>query len=143
MRLQRRWWWVLALTLLASACGELRTPTQPEDSDDDFPPATLSRIQSQIFTPTCAVPACHGTLGPQEQLVLAAGQSYANLVNRRSVQMPSLNRVTPEDPDNSYLYRKVTGNNIAGDRMPQGSPPLSEDQIRLIRGWIRRGAPND
>lgn len=140
-----RVWRVLAITLLCAACGELRElPTQPDGDDQpDFPPATLTRIQTQIFTPTCAVAGCHDPIGRQSELVLTAGQSYSNLVNRPSVQLPVLNRVTPGDHENSYLYRKVTGVNITGDRMPQGLPPLSEDQIRLIRGWIRRGAPND
>jgi hypothetical protein len=144
-------WWAVAAAvcaaLLIATCGQLRElPTQPGDDDEevpDFPPATLTRIQTQIFTPTCTIAGCHDAFGRQSDLVLTAGQSYANLVNRRSVELPALNLVTPGDHENSYLYRKVTGINITGDRMPQLLPPLSEDQIRLIRGWIRRGAPND
>jgi hypothetical protein len=57
--------------------------------------------------------------------------------------MPSLLRIAPSDPANSYLYRKVIGSGITGDRMPQGGPFLTDAQIKLIRDWIRRGAPND
>jgi len=60
-----------------------------------------------------------------------------------SVEMPSLRRVAPSDPANSYLYRKITGAGITGDRMPQNLPPLPDAQIKLVRDWIRRGAPND
>lgn len=66
-----------------------------------------------------------------------------NLVNVRRIEMPSLVRIASNDPANSYLYRKITGAGITGDRMPQGRPILSDAQIALIRNWIRRGAPND
>ena len=57
--------------------------------------------------------------------------------------MSSSPRVAPGDYANSYLYRKITGVNITGDRMPSGGPYLNDEQIRLVREWIRRGAPND
>jgi hypothetical protein len=57
--------------------------------------------------------------------------------------MPGLKRVTPSDVANSYLYRKITGAGITGDRMPQGGPYLTDAQTKLVRDWIRRGAPND
>ena len=49
----------------------------------------------------------------------------------------------PNDPANSYLYRKIAGAGITGDRMPQGGPYLTDAQTKLVRDWIRRGAPND
>ena len=52
-------------------------------------------------------------------------------------------RIAPLDPANSYLYRKISGSGITGDRMPQALPPLTDAQIKLVRDWIRRGAPND
>ena len=76
-------------------------------------------------------------------MVLSAGRAYANTVGVASVEVPSLQRITPGDPTNSYLYRKITGAGITGDRMPLQQPPLSEDKIALVRDWIRRGAPND
>ena len=137
------WMGVLALVLFGG-CGELRSPTDPGPAEPPPDPnARLSRIQAEIFTPTCAAAGCHGTFLPQQELVLIAGQSYANLVNRPSTQISGLNRVTPFNPDDSYMYRKVTGRNITGDRMPQASPVLTDAQIQLIRDWIRRGAPND
>ena len=76
-------------------------------------------------------------------MILRAGQAYANIVHIPSVENPSLLRILPNDPANSYLYRKITGSGITGDRMPQGQAPLTDAQISLIRDWIRRGAPND
>ncbi|HUR83647.1 MAG TPA: hypothetical protein VM733_23030 [Thermoanaerobaculia bacterium] len=100
-------------------------------------------MQNEIFTPTCASIGCHDPLGQQSQMVLSAGRAYASTVNQPSVEMPSLSRIRPNDPDNSYLYRKILGVNITGDRMPQGKTPLTDAQIKLVRDWIRRGAPND
>ena len=136
---------LIALALLLTACGNLETPTDPGSGGGDpiDPTATFTRVQTEIFTPTCAAIGCHHQIGQQSQLVLTANVAYANIVNVPSVESPSLRRVAPNDPTNSYLYRKLTGAGITGDRMPQGLPPLSDAQIKLVRDWIRRGAPND
>lgn len=125
------------------ACGRLKSPTEPSGGAAPDPAATFTRVQNEIFTPTCTQIGCHDTIGRQSQLVLVAGASYDAIVGRPSVEMPQLMRVAPVDPAASYLYRKVTGSGIAGERMPAGLPPLSEVQLALIRDWIRRGAPND
>jgi hypothetical protein len=136
---------LILVALLLTACGNLETITGPDGVGGDpiDPTATFTRVQNEIFTPTCASIGCHDPIGQQSQMVLTAGRAYANTVNVTSVEMPSLMRVKPGDPSNSYLYRKITGAGITGDRMPQSLPPLSDAQIRLVRDWIRRGAPND
>ena len=134
------------LALLVLACGELASlPTEPEPPPGDTPDpsATFTRVQQQIFTPSCAFAGCHGEINTQEQLLLVPGQSFSNVVNRPSVQS-QLDRIEPGAPDSSYLFLKVTGSPfITGDRMPLGGPNLSVEQITLLRDWIRRGAPND
>lgn len=137
---------VVLLALFLTSCGKLNEITDPGDGgggDPIDPTATLTRVQTEVFTPTCAVIGCHDTLGRQENQILVAGQAYANTVNQPSTQMPQLMRIRPNDPAGSYLYRKVTGAGITGERMPQFGPALPDAQIRLIRDWIRRGAPND
>lgn len=130
--------------LLLAGCGELATPTDPGVGAEPIDPtATFTRVQNEIFTPTCSQIACHDAIGRQSQMLLTPGNAYANTVNVSSVEMPSLMRVRPNDFPNSYLYRKITGVGITGDRMPQTLPPLSDAQIKLVRDWIRRGAPND
>ncbi|MGN6186628.1 MAG: c-type cytochrome [Thermoanaerobaculia bacterium] len=135
----------LVVTLLfLAACGELKTPTNPGSGGEPIDPtATFTRVQNEIITPTCLNLGCHDPIGQSSSLVMQASVSYSNLVNRPSVEMPSLMRVAPNDPSNSYLYRKVTGAGITGDRMPLSKPPLTDAQLKLIRDWIRRGAPND
>ena len=135
---------ICVLFLLLTACGELKTPTSTGGPGEPIDPnATFTRVQNEIFTPTCASIGCHDPLGQQSQLILTTGRSYAQIVNQPSVEMPSVMRIRPNDPDNSYLYRKIIGVNITGERMPLNRGPLSAAQIALVRNWIRRGAPND
>ena len=103
----------------------------------------FGKIQDEIFTVSCASSDCHSGAGAPDGLDLTAGQAYENIVNVRSVQMPDLFRIEPGDPDNSYLVRKVEGRGIAANRMPLGGPPLSSEQIDLIRAWVSDGAPDD
>ncbi len=127
-------------------CGELRSPTEPGNPPGPpvDPSATFTRVQSKVFTTSCAFSGCHGSAGTQAGLNLTAGAAYANLVNVPSTEIASIDRVEPEAPDQSYLYMKVTGApGIIGSRMPLGLPELTSDQTELIRNWILRGAPND
>src|SRR6184192_4166558 len=137
----------LVTALLITACGKLaELPTEPGGPGNGQPidpTATFTRVQTEIFTPTCAALGCHDRLGRQEDQQLQAGMAYAQVVNHPSLEMPGLMRVAPGDPANSYLYRKITGAGITGDRMPQGGPYLADAKIKLVRDWIRRGAPND
>lgn len=136
---------LIVVAILLTACGELNTSTSPGlgGGDPIDPTATFTRVQNEIFTPTCASLGCHDPLGQQSQMILTSGRAYAMIVNVPSVEMPNLSRIRPNDPAGSYLYRKITGAGITGDRMPQTLPPLSDEKIRLVRDWIRRGAPND
>ena len=61
-------------------------------------------------------------------------------MNVASHEVPSLKRVKPGDPGNSYLVQKIEGTASVGSRMPLGGSPLSADQIALIRRWISEGA---
>lgn len=136
---------LLAVTIFFfTACGELKSPTEVDGGGEPIDPtATFTRVQNEIFTPTCAVLGCHDPIGHESDMILTAGRAYDNIVNKPSVEMPSLARIQPNDPANSYLYRKITGAGITGERMPFGGASLSESQIKLVRDWIRRGAPND
>jgi hypothetical protein len=135
---------IFIVLVLLTGCGELKTPTMPGGGGDPIDPtATFTRVQNEIFTPTCASIGCHDPLGQSSQMILTAGRAYAQIVNQASVEMPSLARIAPNDPAGSYLYRKITGSGITGERMPLNRAPLTDEQIKLVRDWIRRGAPND
>jgi hypothetical protein len=113
----------------------------PEDEMNPGDPAVVrasfSSIQQNVFTPTCAVPACHGgTQSPN----LSAGSAYNNLVNVVSTGNPALLRVRPGDSGNSWLIRKLNGTGT--DRMPPDGP-LSRATIDSIALWIDKGAANN
>jgi hypothetical protein len=87
---------------------------------------------------------CHGTAGG---LSLAAGSSYANLVNASTTRAScnTLKRVLPGNPDNSSLIRKLEGT-TCGTRMPQNNVTHFDNnpgQLILIRSWILGGALNN
>jgi hypothetical protein len=102
---------------------------------------TLASIQDNVFSIDCAVPGCHGGASAQQGLRLDAGFAYGNLVNVASPRDPSLIRVIPGDPDNSFIIRKLEGTQTLGDRMPDGGPYLPQSTIDAIRQWIANGAP--
>jgi len=91
-----------------------------------------------IFTSRCV--RCHSAPMPPMGLNLDAPVSYAHLVNVPSGQVPSLMRVKPGDPNNSYIIQKLSGTAAVGERMPFGGPYLSKATIDLIRLWIAEGA---
>ncbi len=110
-------------------------------------PTTLTTIQSTVFTPICS--ACHNGSNPASGALpgsqnLTAGSSFAMLVNVASLEQPTLMRVKPNDPANSYLIQKLEGAaTITGARMPLGGPYLSQATIDQIKSWILNGAPNN
>lgn len=123
-------------------CVEAGEPPGPPDPGD--PQATFSSLTNDHFAPTCARGGCHSVSSAQAGLVLEPAQAFANLVGVPSSQRPELNRVTPGDPDNSYLVKKLRGDaDIEGGRMPRGGPFLSAEEIDRFVRWIRNGAPND
>lgn len=105
--------------------------------------ATLSQLQADVFTPSCAFSGCHGGASPAQGMNLSDGETFANVVGVPANEVPSLNRVEPGDPDASYLVRKIDGTASVGGRMPLGRPPLSNAQIQAVRDWVAAGAEDN
>jgi CHRD domain/Bacterial Ig domain len=110
------------------------------------PPAatpTLTQLTSTVFQ-VCG--SCHtggGSSLPQS-MNLTPGHIYASIVNVASVEQPSLLRVKPGDPANSYVVQKLEGApTISGARMPFGGPYESQAMIDQLEAWISAGAPNN
>jgi hypothetical protein len=103
--------------------------------------ADFQSIQDNVFTPICSV--CHIGASAPEGLQLDAAHSYNLLVGVPSNEQPSLLRVKPGDPDDSYMVHKIEGlPGIDGGQMPLGETPLPQATIDAIRQWITNGAPN-
>jgi hypothetical protein len=86
---------------------------------------------------------CHLPGAEQAGLALHPKGGYANLIDVKSTQSP-LVRVLPGKPDDSYLYRKLTGTQAqvggSGERMPFGDATLTAEEIERVRRWIEGGA---
>jgi hypothetical protein len=100
--------------------------------------ATLASIQDNVFTPICT--NCHAGAAAPQGLRFEEGMSHAMLVNVPSVEVPSLLRVDPGNPDDSYLIQKIEGTAAVGGRMPLNGSRLPQDTIDAIRQWITDGA---
>jgi hypothetical protein len=101
--------------------------------------ADFDSIQANVFTPICSV--CHiGATAPQG-LMLDAAHSYDLLVGVPSTEVPSVLRVKPGDPANSYIIQKLEGHAAVGGQMPLGETPLPATTIAFIAQWITDGAP--
>jgi hypothetical protein len=100
--------------------------------------ADLQSIQDHVFTPICT--ACHAGAAAPLGFRLDAASAFAMLVNAPSVEVPTLRRVSPGNPDSSYLIQKLEGHAAVGGQMPLGQAPLPQATIDVIRQWIANGA---
>lgn len=103
---------------------------------------TLDSIQAHVLTPICS--SCHtgpaSAILPPGMDLSSADASFASLVGVQSLEVPSLARVEPGDPDSSYLVQKIEGTATVGEQMPLGGEPLDATTIAAIREWIAAGA---
>ena len=135
-----------ALLLLAVAVAMLAgCSDQGDDPADEGgpldPPAAVSYADDiqPIFNANCI--GCHAAGSAAVGLELSAGGSYDQLVGVQAVES-DLDRVEPGQPEQSWLYLKITGAHDVGDVMPPSGllPSTSRD---LVRDWIADGAPDN
>jgi uncharacterized protein (TIGR03118 family) len=107
--------------------------------------STLTQLQATVFGPICS--GCHNGVGsslPGVQNLTSAAATYKALVNVASIEQPTLLRVKPGDPTDSYVIHKLEGAaGITGARMPFGGPYLSQATMDEIESWISAGAADD
>jgi hypothetical protein len=143
---------VLRLALLAAACTALACDEKLSSLAGPTPnlEPTFVSIQRDVFEATdsagrTACTNCHTSTGrnPAGGLNLNHDTAYDQIVNVPARAKPTAMRVVPGDPDNSYLFLKLTGGpGITGNRMPNNGPPyLTDGQILIVRRWIANGAP--
>lgn len=135
--------------ILLAGCGEegITLPEPPEGG-----PPTLSGDVQPILDRNCAFSGCHAPtiVEPEAKpMNLAEGSARASTVNVAALQLPSMDRIEPGQPDRSYLVHKIQGTHLSvggsGAAMPQEGdlPPLSPGEIETIRDWIAEGARDD
>jgi hypothetical protein len=90
---------------------------------------SLKNDVQPIFDRDCNMSGCHDS-GPSHSPSLVKENAYQAIT--------SGGYVNTTDPENSVLYLSVNGGG-----MPAGRPPLSENDKKLILGWITDGARNN
>lgn len=104
--------------------------------------------QGLLSTNRCATAGCHATNG-QGGLTLSGSKTevHAALVNAATMNGSASatypNRVAPNQPDQSFLYIKVTDPNTPGGIMPPIGDRLRQCDVDALRAWITAGAAND
>ncbi len=149
---------LLSLVCLASGCWpgplvgpHIASPVVSNDGGfthfDGGDGVSFQKLLADVLTPSCAVSFCHkANPPPAAPMVLEGDTAYAELVNVMASQKPSLMRVKPGDPANSYLMiklRAMSANAYVTTQMPLNRAPLDESALQAIESWIARGAPND
>jgi CHRD domain/Bacterial Ig domain len=145
--------WYVDIHTPANTAGAIRgqlSPTAVAPPPPSPPPpapsaTTLAQLQNTVFSPICS--GCHtgvGTNLPGAMNLSSAAASFAALVSVESRQQPGVLRVSPNNPDASYLVRKLEGApGITGSRMPLGGPFLDQATLDQVRSWITAGALNN
>ncbi len=135
------------VVVFVAACGaETSSSSSGEKCDAD---STFAQVQQQIFEGQgCTASTCHGD-AEQGGLDLRPDAAYESLI-RVAASSGDYVRVFPGEQDLSALYQKVAAKTegfdlstvgISGGSMPTGEGTLSDNDLDLLRAWIRGGAP--
>ena len=121
--------------LLAALCPALLTGCPP---DEPCIETTLSALQDEVFTGSCATSSCHGGAAPSRNLDMNPGATHAATVDVEAVE-PGFTRVVPGDPENSLLYQVLLDGVGNTRRMPPGFS-LAGCEVSSVRVWLEEGA---
>jgi parallel beta-helix repeat protein len=113
------------------------------------PAWTFAAQVAPLLSTHCS--ACHGGSGTPQYAGLTdldvPALAYAHIVGVPSTELMTMDRITPGDHANSYLWNKINGSQASvggsGSRMPQGGPFLSAGDIAGVASWIDAGALNN
>ncbi len=126
-----------------SSSGASSSSGSSSGSSSSGATVAFETIQDQVFTPICS--KCHAGASAPEGMQLSAGVAYDMIVNVPSQEVPTLDRILPGDPANSYLVQKIMGTAAVGAQMPDGcpitQPCLDAATIAMIAQWVSEGAP--
>jgi hypothetical protein len=108
--------------------------------------STWAGVQAIFERNGCTSPLCHGASPGQGDLNLLPDVAYEQLVNRFSERGGKL-LVQPGSRQDSFLWEKLAaateGYDLGGrgTPMPNGTAPLTPDELEAVRLWIQFGAP--
>jgi len=139
----------LALSVCVLSCsstkalGEEPTDAGPPsfgslDAADDRSP--LAKVKGEIDQ-VCSQDGCHG--GGVAGLGLHTNAEFDAMINVASVEMPSMLRVRPGDPEHSYVYLKVACEGGIVDSCMPLSSGFDRRVKQMFHDWIEAGAPTE
>ena len=106
---------------------------------------SFSQQVIQVFAQRCV--ECHSPGTTVDQRPYLSVQYAYDVLVENPVVAPGVfpPPVTPGNPGDSMLYRKIIGDPREGERMPPENygPALTDQQICLIENWILEGAVNN
>ncbi|HVR18937.1 MAG TPA: c-type cytochrome domain-containing protein, partial [Polyangiaceae bacterium] len=135
-------------TTAASSAGRSADAASSGDSSNDDAPADaelLARVPEHIVLYEQAVRPllatrcgkCHSGAKPAARLRI---DDYAALVEG-GLSGPG---IVPGKPDESFVVQRIGLPASDDDHMPpEGEPPLTADEIALVRFWVQRGASRE
>lgn len=137
--------YLLPLSLLAACGGDSQI------ADKCNVDSTMAVVQQILDTRGCTASTCHGA-DPEAAaagLDLRAENFYDNVVNVAATT-GELPLVFPAEEERSVLYLKMAAKTlgtdlaelgISGSPMPSSSDMVTEEELEVVRQWIRGGAP--
>jgi hypothetical protein len=111
------------------------------DADDDAP--LTVQVRDRLIQVCGQVDGCHGS--NSGGMTISPNDPFKNIINVHSTEFPSMLRVAPGDPLNSYVYLKLRcAGGIDGGCMPGGGDAGGDPKVaRIFHDWIEAGAPDD
>ena len=114
------------------------------DNGDSQPTVTLTELKTDIFTPRCGVTGCHAGGTPSGNMSMEANSIAQEIINVDAASDANFKRIVPGDPENSYIIKKLRGDDgIVGSQMPLSGGSLTDEQIGKIITWIEEGAQDN
>jgi len=136
---------VAASVAATLGCADFDTPVDPAGGAPNDLVATPSFAANvaPIFEKRCSTGGCHTVATRQAGLALTPDAAYDALVGVPSTLRPTVLRVRPSQPGQSWLVAMITEDPAPRQglsRMPLATQPLTANQIATIVRWIEQGA---
>jgi len=124
------------LLILVQSCSENSTnPTTPEIPATGV---TYSDHIQPLFIAKCASSGCHNFTDKAGGLNLTEYSSV--ILHKVNTSIGPEDLVKPGDGEGSFLYQILIQRILETPRMPDGEPPLNEQNRLGVKTWIDEGA---
>jgi hypothetical protein len=147
-------------SLLAAVLGALTIGACDGGTDDDTPDggakdsglpcleSNFTSIYGRLSSETCATVGCHDAVshGGDQNYDLSKDTVHATLLGDTLNPIGAADypkRVVAGQPDDSFLWIKISRDDAPSGRMPLANTPLQQCDLDAIRTWIMNGAMND